>query len=372
MEPWEQEKRFGHWIEKPNLKFKIIASSTNPLLLEKGGILKEAVLAYETFGTLDPDRENVILLFHGLTGDSHAASHHKEDNEGWWEPLVGVGKVLDTDRFFIISPNVLGGCQGSTGPFSINPDNKKTYGGMFPKLTVGDQVRASRRLMHELGVFKPAAVIGGSLGGMQALEWSVSYPKDQAAILALAAPAQSSAQSVAYNYVMMEAIRKDPAWRGGDYEDSIGPRNGLALARALGMITYQTEKAMDEKFGLRKREGRFEVENYLHYQGKKLVDRFDPNSYLTLLEAMNHHNIGRRESVVKNALERINGPIWLVGIDSDILYPALGIQKFALELEEFEKRVEYRELKSLYGHDSFLIDFDQLNVIVGEFIEKIC
>lgn len=371
MEPWEQVKLFDHWVEKPNLEFKTIASSTNPLLLEKGGILKEAVLAYETFGTLAPNRENVILLFHGLTGDSHAASHHKADKEGWWESLIGDGKVLDTNRFFIIAPNVLGGCQGSTGPCSINPDNKKTYGGMFPKLTVGDQISASRRLMHELKIFKPLAVIGGSLGGMQALEWAVSYPKDQVAVLALAAPAQSSAQSVAYNYVMMEAIRKDPAWQGGDYEDSIGPRNGLALARALGMITYQTEKAMDEKFGLREREGRFEVENYLHYQGEKLVDRFDPNSYLTLLEAMNHHNIGRRERVAGKALERIAGIIWLVGIDSDILYPALGIRKLVSELEELGKLVEYRELKSSYGHDSFLIDFEQLNVILDEFIEKI-
>jgi homoserine O-acetyltransferase len=327
-------------------------------------------VAYETYGKLSTAADNVILVAHALTGDTHAAAHDRYDEKGWWEPLIGPGRPLDTDRFFIICANVLGGCQGTTGPASLNPTTGRPYGMSFPEVTITDIVRVQKRLLDVLGIDHLAMVIGGSMGGMQALEWAVSYPGFMDTAAVIAAPGYSAPQAIAYNQIGRQAIMLDPEWKNGDYYGEPGPEKGLAAARALGMITYQSEKSMAYKFGRRTRNGQFEVENYLDYQGTSLVRRFDANSYLYLLRALDFFDISNGYKSYEAALACIAARVLVVGVSSDILYPLHQQQELAESMRRAGVRINFAVLDSPHGHDGFLIDFQLLRPILVDFINN--
>lgn len=356
----------------PYLRLRQVATPDNPLELVKGGRLDHVEVAYETYGSLSPEKDNAILLCHALTGDSHPAAHYVDDREGWWEDLVGPGQLLDTERFFIICPNVLGGCRGTTGPASPNPATGKPYGADFPVVTIRDMVHVQKRLLDQLGISKLVMVVGGSMGGMQALEWAVTYPEMAAGVAVIAAPGYTTAQAIAYNDAGRRAILLDPEYRGGDYYGGPGPVQGLTLARAVGMITYQSEESMTRKFSRRLRDGRFEIEHYLDYQGDCLVKRFDANSYLCLIRAIDLFDLADGRSSYQAALAAVKAKMMIVGVSSDILYPVHQQRQLSVELARQGARVVvFREIESAHGHDGFLIDFPKLADILGPFIETV-
>lgn len=356
----------------PYLRFVQVATQDNPLELSKGGVLQEVEVAYETYGSLSPEKDNAILLCHALTGDSHPAAHYAEDREGWWDELVGPGQLLDTERFFIICPNVLGGCRGSTGPASSDPSTGRPYGARFPVVTIRDMVHVQKRLMDYLGIEKLVMVVGGSMGGMQALEWAATYPDMASGAAVIAAPGYTTAQAIAYSDVGRRAILLDPEYRDGDYYGGPGPVQGMTVARALGMITYQSEESMTRKFGRRSRNGRFEIEHYLNYQGECLVKRFDANSYLCLMRAIDLFDLGDGRSSYQAALSGVKAKMMIVGVSSDILYPVHQQRKLSVELARQGARVVvFREIESAHGHDGFLIDFPLLADVLGPFIESV-
>jgi len=353
-----------------------------PFVLESGEALQPVTIAYETYGRLSPARDNAILIAHALTGDSHCARHGPDDpEEGWWEPLVGPGRVFDTDKYFIVCSNVIGGCQGSTGPATVCPVSGRPYGSRFPVVTIGDMVRAQARLTDYLGIDRWLAVAGGSMGGMQVLEWGVRFPHRVRGLIPIAAPARSYPQAIAYNEVGRQAIMADPAWQGGDYYGGPGPVRGLATARMLGMITYQSDASMLRKFGrdiIPSRADRpytlaklFEVESYLEYQGKKLVDRFDANSYLYLTRALDLFDVARGYGSLAEALQRIQCPVLVVGVSSDILYPVYQQHEIVSTLRSLGKPVQYAEIDSPHGHDGFLIDFHMMEPPLARFLASL-
>jgi homoserine O-acetyltransferase/O-succinyltransferase len=358
---------------------KTIATVSDPFITEHGQRLDRAELAYETWGALNSARDNVILVIHALTGDSHAAKHPDDETPGWFEGMIGPGRSLDSNRFFIICPNLLGGCSGSTGPRSIDPRTGRRYNLTFPALTVRDLVRAQARLLDKLGIRRLHAVVGGSLGGMQALEWAIMYPQRVDRIVPIASSAYFSPQGIAYNEVQRRAILMDPKFQGGEYDDEDGPAQGLAVARMLGMITYQSDELMTARFGRStdaryhawpEFQERFDVEGYLHYQGDKLVRRFDANSYLYLTRAMDSHDIGWKRGGYDQAIRLIETPTLGIGISSDILFPASYTIDFIERLHRDRKEAEYREIVSPHGHDAFLKDFDVLDSLVKDFIHR--
>lgn len=356
---------------RPQLKLTQIATPERPLDLVLGGCLSEVTVAYETYGQLSAARDNVILVTHALTGDSHPAAHDQYDEQGWWEPLIGPGRTLDTNRFYIICSNVLGGCQGTTGPASLNPATGKPYGMRFPEITIKDMVRVQKRLLEELEIEHLAMVVGGSMGGMQALQWVVDYPGFIDAAIVIAAPGYSSPQAIAYNRVGRQAVTLDPEWKNGDYYGGVGPKQGLAAARALGMITYQSEMSMSYKFGRRTRAGKFEIENYLDYQGEGIVKRFDANSYLYLLRALDLFDISTGYSSVEEALARIDAKVLVVGVSSDILYPPYQQEELATTMQRLGVSTDFTIIDSPHGHDGFLVDFHLLRPILANFINKV-
>ncbi|QIA27202.1 homoserine O-acetyltransferase [Thermaerobacter sp. PB12/4term] len=350
-----------------------------PLPLEQGGHLPRAELAYETWGRWDPQRQNAILICHALTGDAHVASHHPGDRPGWWEAAVGPGRPIDTRRWFVICSNVLGGCYGSTGPASPAEAGHGPWGGRFPVITVRDMVHAQRRLLDALGIGRLALVVGGSLGGMQALEWAVTYPERVGAAAVLAAPPAASPHAIAWNEVQRQAIFADPAWQGGDYPAARPPRRGLALARMLAMTTYRGREEWEARFGreevpagadpVAQRLGsyatapagpaeafRFQIESYLHYQGEKLVRRFDPATYVTLTRAMDLHDVGRGRGGLEGAAARVQGRMYVLSITSDLLYPVDEQRRLVQALRRAGKNVTWQVWKAPWGHDSFLVD----------------
>ena len=356
----------------PYLRLRQVATPDEPLELVKGGRLDHVEVAYETYGSLSPEKDNAILLCHALTGDSHPAAHYQDDREGWWEDLVGPGQLLDTERFFIICPNVLGGCRGTTGPASPNPATGNPYGASFPLVTIRDMVQVQKRLLDQLGITKLVMVVGGTMGGMQALEWAVTYPEVAAGVAVIAAPGYTTAQAIAYNDAGRRAIQLDPEYRGGDYYGGPGPVQGLTVARAVGMITYQSEESMTRKFNRRTRDGRFEIEYYLDYQGDCLVKRFDANSYLCLIRAIDMFDLADGRSSYPAALAAVKAKMMIVGVSSDILYPVHQQRQLSVELARQGARVVvFREIESAHGHDGFLIDFPKLADILGPFIETV-
>ncbi len=345
-----------------------------PLALEAGAELAGARLAYETWGRLAPDGSNAVLVLHALTGDSHVAgpAGPGHPTAGWWDGLVGPGRALDTDRWFVVAPNVLGGCQGSTGPSSPRPDGRR-WGGAFPFLTQRDQVAAEARLADALGVARWALVVGGSMGGMRALEWAVGRPERVGALLLLATAAQASAEQIAWSSAQVRAITSDPGWRGGDYHDAPpggGPHAGLGLARRLAHVTYRSEGELRERFGRSPQGaehpwhgGRYAVESYLDHHAAKLVRRFDAGSYVVLSQAMNAHDAGRGRGGVRAALRRVTAPTLVAGVDSDRLYPLDQQRELAAGISGADA---VRVVESPYGHDGFLIEVDQVAALVRE------
>lgn len=352
----------------------------DPLPLEAGGELPGVRIAYETWGRLAPDGSNAVLVLHALTGDSHVVgpAGPGHPTAGWWEGLIGPGCALDTDRWFVVAPNVLGGCQGSTGPASRRPDGRR-WGGSFPFLTQRDQVAAEVRLADALGIDSWALVVGGSMGGMRALEWAVTHPARVRSLLLLACTAAASAEQIAWANIQLHAIRSDPGWRGGDYHDAgpgRGPHVGLGIARRLAHVTYRCEPELQARFGRSPqgaedpwRGGRYQVESYLDHHADKLVRRFDAGSYVTLAEAMNAHDVGRGRGGTAAALRRVTARTIVAGIDSDRLYPLVQQAELADGIPGADR---LRVIESPNGHDGFLIEVDQVASLVRELIADEC
>jgi homoserine O-acetyltransferase len=344
------------------------------LKLEAGGGLESVTVAYETWGTLAPDASNAVLVLHALTGDSHAAgpAGPGHGDVGWWDGTIGPGCPIDTDRFFVVCPNVLGGCQGTTGPAAPAPDGAP-YGSRFPTTTIRDQVSLEVALADELGIRTWYAVVGGSMGGMRVLEWAVGQRERVQRAVVISVGAQATAEEIALCHVQMRVIRADPNWRGGDYYDAPpgeGPHLGLALAREIGHISYRTELELAARFGRDHQPGeepfaggRYAVESYLDYHGEKLVRRFDANSYLVLSQAMNHHDVGRDRGGVAAALATITAEVSIAGMSSDWLYP-VRLQQELGELIPTSSAVEI--VQTISGHDGFLVESEPL----GRFIRR--
>ena len=341
-------------------------------MVEAGGRLEHVTVAFETWGTLAPDGSNAVLVLHALTGDSHAAGPPGPGHRhtGWWDPMIGPGAPIDTDRFFVVCPNVLGGCQGTTGPASAAADGRP-YGSRFPLITIRDQVVVEAALADRLGVARWHAVIGGSMGGMRALEWAVGFPERVGRLVVIAVGARATAEQIAWCSIQNRIIEADPGWRGGDYYDAApgdGPTDGMAIARAIGTVTYRTELEFEERFGRdhqgdeRPLEGgRYAVESYLDHHSRKLAERFDANSYRVLSDAMNHHDVGRGRGGVAEALARVTAETVVAGIDSDRLYPLRLQHELAAGIPTAG---DVSAITSLAGHDGFLTETEAVGKIV--------
>jgi homoserine O-acetyltransferase len=361
------ERRYATWLE--------------PLDLESGAALGPITLAYETYGRLNAKRDNAILLLHALSGDAHAAGWYAGDAKpGWWDSMVGPGRPFDTERYFVICSNVLGGCQGSTGPSSTNPATGKPYGANFPVLTIGDMVRAQARLLDRLGIERLLAVAGGSMGGFQALEWATALPERVRGAILLATSARSSPQTLAWSAIGRRAIMSDPRWRGGDYYDSDPPADGLAVARMIGHITYLSEPSLERKFGRTYQHGggpaftlerEFAIESYLDYQGASFNARFDANTYLYITKAMDYWDLPARYGSLEAALSRSQAAFLLLSFTTDWLYPTSESAAIADALRRIGRPVTHIELESSAGHDAFLVDDEAQAPLIEEFLEAL-
>jgi homoserine O-acetyltransferase len=359
----------------------------HPFALDTGVTLPEVTLAYETWGELDASASNAVLLCHAWTGDSHAAGPADDSHPtpGWWEGMIGPGRAIDTSRYFVVCPNVLGGCQGSTGPASPHPDDGRPYGSRFPVVTVRDMVRAQARLADHLGIAAWHSVIGGSMGGMQVLEWAVMYSDRVRSIVPVATCIHATAQQIAWGAIGRRAIRLDPRWRGGDYYDAApgdGPAEGLAIARMVAQVTFRSDNVFTDRFGrsladvARDRDSfglfqRFEVERYLDHHGDKLVRRFDANSYLIIGKAMDLHDVARNRGGLEAAMARVRVPTLTMGISSDMLYPPYQQRQIHDVLTAAGTPCEYVEIDSPHGHDSFLINLDQVGEPIAKFLDRV-
>ncbi|MHB1065038.1 MAG: homoserine O-acetyltransferase MetX [Georgenia sp.] len=347
------------------------------LPLEAGGRLPHVRLAYETWGELNEAGDNAVLVLHALTGDSHVVRHDAGEPDGWWSQVVGPGRAIDTDRYFVVAPNVLGGCQGSTGPSSPAPDGTP-WGSRFPLLTVRDQVAAEIELADRLGIGRWALVVGASMGGHRVLEWAVTAPERVAAVAVVASTAQTSAEQVAWAHTQLAAIQLDPAWRGGDYYDAApghGPHAGLGLARQIAHTTYRSPVELDERFGRLPQHaeeplagGRYAVQSYLDHHAGKLAVRFDANSYLTLTQSMITHDLGRDRGGVEAALAQVTAETLVVAVDSDRLFFPAESERIAAAVPNAGP-VAY--VRSPYGHDGFLIEHDQVAALLGRFLRAV-
>jgi homoserine O-acetyltransferase len=347
------------------LKHAQFVTFAEPLTLEQGGQLPQVSVAYETYGQLSPARDNAVLICHALSGDSHVARHDADDGPGWWDLVVGPGCPIDTDRYFVICPNILGGCRGTTGPNSPSPETGRPYGSDFPVITVGDMVEVQRRLLDHVGVGRLLGVVGGSLGGQMALCWATRFPDRVAGVAAIATSSRLTSQALAFDVVGRNAILRDPGYQGGQfYENHNGPSVGLALARMLGHITYLSREAMTQKFDPQRAkphdihsefETKFAVGSYLAYQGDKFVERFDANSYLTLTMAMDLFDLGDTREKLVEAF-RASSCRWLiVSFSSDWLFPSFQSQQMMDALIALNRPVSYCNVESHCGHDAFLL-----------------
>ena len=351
------------------------------LQLESGRLLGPLTLAYETYGRLNAERSNVVLVCHAWTGDAHAAGRHSPEDRkpGWWDDMIGPGKVLDTDRYFVLCSNVIGSCKGSTGPASLNPRTSRPYNLSFPVLMVRDMVRAQKLLLDRLGIDSVLTVIGGSMGAMQALEWAVLYPGVVRSIIPIAGTGRTSPMAIALNALARQAIFNDPMWKKGNYKPEHPPADGLALARAVGHISFLSDASMHLKFGRRfsVRDGmfdffgRFEVERYLEYNGNSFVERFDTNAFLYLAKALDLYEVGWNFDSREEALSRLSCPSLWFAFTSDWLYPPYQAEEVIEILRKLGKPVEYHLIESDYGHDSFLVEPEKFTPLVVEFLNRL-
>ena len=372
-----------------------------PVPLDCGRELPRVRVAYETYGTLSHARDNVILVCHALSGDAHAAGVSPTPTEestrdgfaaeardgtagkglGWWDGMIGPGKAFDTDHFFVVSTNLLGGCRGTTGPSSTDPATGRAYGSDFPVITVADMVRTERAFLDALGVRRLAAIAGGSLGGMQALEWAISYPHDVDAIVAIASTHALHPQGVAWNAIAREAIRRDPAWQSGHYYDTgRKPDAGMGVARMVGHVTYLSGVALEDKFGRRLQdtddlrytitEPEFEIESYLDHQAESFVKRFDANTYLYTSRALTYFDVAREHGggSLRRALEGVEARTLLIAFSSDWLYPPVASQEIEAALSELGKPVELHVIDAPYGHDCFLLEEARQTPLIRQFL----
>lgn len=350
-----------------------------PLRLDGGVLLSPVEIAYETYGTLAPDGGNAVLICHALTGDHHVASPHPVTGKpGWWTRMVGPGKPIDPERHFIVCANVLGSCMGTSGPATRNPATGEPWGMTFPVITIRDMVRAQAMLLDYLGVGRLSAVVGGSMGGMQALSWPATLPDRVEAVVVIASTARHSAQNIAFHEVGRQAVMADPRWNGGAYYGAEPPAAGLAVARMAAHITYLSEAGLTEKFGrkLQAREAKtfgfdadFQVESYLRHQGLSFVDRFDANAYLYITRAMDYFDLAEEHGgLLANAFRETKARFCLVSFDTDWLYPTRESRAIAHALNAAGAPVSFVELSSPYGHDAFLLDAPELNRVVDGFL----
>ena len=366
-------------------KYATLFEPPNELELANGVRFGPITVAYETYGELTPERDNAIFICHALTGDAHAAGWHSPESKkpGWWDDFIGPGKGLDTSKYFVICANVLGGCQGTTGPSSINAETGEPYGLSFPFITVGDIVKVHSELVRHLGIERLLAITGGSLGGMQVLEWDARFPDQIQSAICMASAAKLSAQGIAFNAVGRRAILKDPHFNNGNfYNSEHGPRSGLSLARMVAHITYLSEDSIEKKFGRRLqhseklgydllRETEFRIESYLHYQGKRFVERFDANSYLYLTKAMDYFDLTETYGSLEQAFSRGDARYLVTSYTSDWLFPTVQSRELVSALLKSNRHVTFLEFDSPYGHDSFLIEeeMEDLEKLVHPFLD---
>lgn len=360
---------------------KKLLSLPAPLALEGGDCLDAITLAYETYGELNSTKSNAILICHALSGDAHAAGFHEgSDKAGWWEIMIGPGKAIDTDRYFVICSNILGSCMGSTGPSSINPKTGKAYGLTFPVVTIGDMVTAQKALIDHLGIPKLLSVIGGSIGGMQTLEWSIRYPGTVFSAIPLATTQRHSALAIAFNEVARQAIMADPNWCNGDYYDTKKPDLGLAVARMIGHITYLSDTAMRNKFGRRLQEkdafsfnfdADFQVESYLRHQGNKFVNRFDANSFLYITKAADYFDLTTKKTLDHQpAFATAAARYLVVSFTSDWLYPTRKSKAMVKAMKKHSIDVSFCEIEAEWGHDAFLLPNPRLADMLSGFLDR--
>ncbi|MHB9034988.1 MAG: homoserine O-acetyltransferase MetX [Anaerolineae bacterium] len=358
------------------------AEPPDEMELDSGQRLGPITLAFETYGALNEQRDNAVLVFHALSGDAHVAGYNSPDDRkpGWWDLLIGPHKPLDTQKYMVICANVIGGCKGSTGPGTINPQTGKPYGLQFPVITVGDMVKAQRYLIDHLGIDRLLAVIGGSMGGMQALEWAVRFPQRTASVLAIATTARQSAQGIAFDEVGRQAIMSDPNWLEGDYYGTANPSSGLAIARMIAHITYLSDEQMHVKFGrrLQTREAlgydfktEFQVESYLKYQGDSFVRRFDANTYLYITKAIDYFDLTAGRGSLIEAFSGVTADFLVVSFTSDWLYPTYQSKELVRALQANGISTTFLEIPSNYGHDAFLLPNDHLSGAVGDFVDNV-
>jgi homoserine O-acetyltransferase/O-succinyltransferase len=361
------------------IQFFTFAEPPNEVTLESGEKLGPITLAYETYGTLNRDKSNAVLILHAFSGDAHAAGFHEGDKEaGWWDDLIGPGKGINTNEYFVVCANVLGGCKDSTGPSSLNPKTGKPYGLDFPLVTIGDMVNAQRCLIDHLGIGKLLAVVGGSMGGMQVLQWMVSYPDRIRAAIPIATTMKHTPQQIAFNEVGRQAVMADPNWRNGNYYGKTVPAKGLAVARMIGHITYMSDSSMAEKFGRRVREDRelfkfsadFEVEGYLRYRGDSFVKRFDANSYLYITKAIDYFNILNGHNL-GNIFKGLKAKVLVLAFKSDWLYPPYQSQEIVKACKLAGVDASYCEINSMYGHDAFLLEVKQETELMSHFLKAV-
>ena len=368
-------------VEKKCFTF---ADGPDGMVLDNRSTIGPVTIAYETYGALDPDRSNVVLVLHALTGDSHAAGYYSEtdDKPGWWDNMIGPGKGIDTDRYFVVCANVLGGSMGSTGPTSINPKTGKPYGMSFPVVTIGDMVRAQKALMDHLGIRKILSLVGGSMGGMQVLQWTIQYPEMVRSAIPLATTMRHSALAIAFNEVARQAIVADPNWNNGDYYGGKKPDLGLSVARMIGHITYLSDEAMRQKFGRKLQDKEdfsynfevdFQVESYLRYQGAKFVERFDANSFLYITKAADYFDMARqsREGSGIQAFSSAKARFMVVSFTSDWLYPTYQSRDMVKAMKKSGLNVSFCEIESEWGHDAFLIPNQRLTKLIRGFLESV-
>ncbi len=362
------ETKHARFFERPS-----------PLVLENGSTLGPVDVAYETYGKLNEEKNNVILVLHALTGSAHAAGKHSAEDPvpGWWDSMIGPNKAFDTNRYFVVSPNILGSCYGTTGPSSVNPDTGRPYGSSFPLISITDMVKVQKVLIDHLGIQRIHSVAGGSMGGMQALEWALLYPEIVDNVILLATSPRTTPMSIAIHKVGIEAIMSDPNWKNGDYYDSQPPVSGLRVARMIGHITYLSDAIMWKKFGRESRDreklirdlnGRFEVENYLEYQADKFVKRFDANSYVYIMRAMDNYDAAEGFDSLAASFGRMKcSKVFITSFSHDWLFPPYQSEEIADALKANGIDVTYEHIDSPYGHDSFLLEYDKLKKHLDEF-----